>query len=144
MPVAEGFRTWVQFPPPPPIQPGRTALRSLEKIEDLEGGLGLAILSGASVNHVRENLDDARLADLHRQAKTPLESERSRESNGQRFQETGHGHDETKGVLPEEAQVARGRVGYVGDVAAVDVEDHERQVVRTSLLGDHRAEEDPR
>src|SRR6266545_6401750 len=40
MPVAEGFRTWVRCPPPPPMQPGRTALLGLDEIEDLEGGLG--------------------------------------------------------------------------------------------------------
>src|SRR6266545_2126506 len=41
MPVAEGFRTWVRCPPPPPMQPGRTALLGLDEIEDLEGGLVL-------------------------------------------------------------------------------------------------------
>lgn len=42
MPVAEGFRTWVRCPPPPPFQPSRTALRGLDEIEDLKGGLGFA------------------------------------------------------------------------------------------------------
>src|SRR6476620_551461 len=43
MPVAEGFRTWVRCPPPPPFQPSRTALRGLDEIEDLKGGLGLVV-----------------------------------------------------------------------------------------------------
>jgi hypothetical protein len=53
MPVAEGFRTWVQFPPPPPMQPGRTALWAFDEIEDLEDGLGLVI----GLSHLRPNWD---------------------------------------------------------------------------------------
>src|SRR5260370_38666650 len=50
MPVAEGFRTWVRCPPPPPFQPSRTALQGLDEIEDLKGGLGLvARPSGTSI-----------------------------------------------------------------------------------------------
>jgi hypothetical protein len=41
MPAAEGFRTWVRFPPPPPTQPIRTALRALDELEDLKGGSDL-------------------------------------------------------------------------------------------------------
>src|SRR5215831_16271237 len=43
MPAAEGFRTWVRCPPPPPLQPVRTVLRGLEEVKDLEGGFGLVI-----------------------------------------------------------------------------------------------------
>src|SRR4030095_436231 len=98
--------------------------------------------SGGSVNHVGEDLDDSRLVHLHRQAQAPLESERGRESHGQRLHERGLQQHESEGVLREEAQVASGRIGYVGDVDPVDVEDHEGQVVRPPLLGDGRAEED--
>src|SRR5581483_4745352 len=56
MPVAEGFRTWVRCPPPPPSQPIRTALRGLDEIEDLEGGLGL-VLGPANLRTNRDQPD---------------------------------------------------------------------------------------
>jgi len=43
MPAAEDSRTWVRFPPPPPTQPGRTTLRDLDELEDLDGGFGLVV-----------------------------------------------------------------------------------------------------
>src|SRR6266481_6960167 len=94
------------------------------------GGQTASGCLGGPVNHVREDLHDTRLADLHGQTQAPLESERGPESHGQRLHQSGLQQDETEGVLRQETQVAGGRVGYVGDVGAVDVEDHEGQVVR--------------
>src|SRR5215470_5186722 len=53
MPAAEDFRTWVRCPPPPPMQPSRTALRGFDELEDLEGGLGLVV----GFSYIRRNRD---------------------------------------------------------------------------------------
>jgi hypothetical protein len=98
-----------------------------------------AAASDGSVNHIGQDLGDPRLTDLDGEFETPREAERSGESDGQRFHERGLQQHEPEGILLEHAQIPRPRVGDARDIAPVDVEVHEREVVRASLLGNRRS-----
>src|SRR5215470_13501497 len=100
-------------------------------------------LHGAG-DHVGEDLHHGRLVHLDGEPQVPRETERRGKSHRHGLHEGGLQQHEPKGILLQQSQIARRCVGHVGDVGAVDVEDHEGKVVGASLLRHLGAQEHAR